>query len=165
MIGYLIYNYKSRRVRWKRTQFNRKNFIADAGFFFWPFPSPQNDFHFHSIIILVIRSFEKKLPPPCLHEYLRLFCFDLSKLCEIHKQLENIYPALLSISFYLYSFRNESILKMHMHFGWGKRCPFTLVTLVTLVLLHYPFPLYFFAFSFIIFFSLCPISPWGRRKR
>ena len=39
------------------------------------------------------------------------------------------------------------------------------VYFVTLVLLHYPFPLYFCAFSFIIFFSLCPIYPWGRRKR
>ena len=61
----------------------------------------------------------KKNWPPCLPEYLRFFCFDLSKLCEIRKQLEIIYPALLSISFYLHSFRNESVLKKHMHFGWG----------------------------------------------
>ena len=62
----------------------------------------------------------KKNWPSCLPKYFRFFCFDLSKLCEIRKQLEIIYPALLSISFYLYSFRNKSVLKMHMHFGWGK---------------------------------------------
>ncbi len=71
-------------------------------------------------IMLTFYDLSKKNCPSCLPEYLWFFCFDLSKLCEIRKQLEIIYPALLSISFYLYSFRNESVLKMHMHFGWGK---------------------------------------------
>ena len=89
--------------------------------------------------------FRKKNCPSCLHEYLRFLCFDLSKLCEIRKQLEIIYPALLSISFYLYSLRNESVLKMHMHFGWGKMSVYfsRYAGLVAL-----PFPVIFLRFFF-----------------
>ena len=98
----------------------------------------------------------KKNCPSCLPEYLRFFCFDLSKLCEIRKQLEIIYPALLSISFYLYSFRNESVLKMHMHFGWGKKCLFTLLHwFCCITLSHYIFAL----FLSLSFFHYVPSIP------
>ena len=102
----------------------------------------------------------KKNCPSCLPEYLWFFCFDLSKLCEIRKQLEIIYPALLSISFYLYSFRNESVLKMHMHFGWEKNVH--LLRYTGFVAL--PFTVIFFRFFFhYLFFHYVPSIP-GKKE-
>ena len=102
----------------------------------------------------------KKDCPSCLPEYLWFFCFDLSKLCEIRKQLEIIYPALLSISFYLYSFRNESVLKMHMHFGWEKNVH--LLRYTGFVAL--PFTVIFFRFFFHYLFFIMSHLSLGKKE-